>query len=57
MDWADIKSVDSSMFNCLKSIEEMKEEELEYLDTKFVISLFDASQIELKPNGRDIVLR
>jgi len=34
----------------------MPEEELEYLDESFVTFLLDGSEIELKPNGKNITL-
>lgn len=54
--WEDIKCVDTSIFNCLNSIKEMKDDELEYLDTRFVMSLFDGRKVELKPDGGSIQL-
>ena len=54
--WEDIKSVNHSIYVCLEKIENMEEENLAYIDESFVTFLFDGSEVELKPNGRDIKL-
>ena len=56
MTWEDFKVVDLNMYSCLKEIEKMDENNLEYLEETFVTNLFDTSATELKPNGKNILL-
>lgn len=56
LQWDDIKSININIHVCVEKIEKMPEEELEYLDESFVTFLLDGSEIELKPNGKNITL-
>ncbi len=55
VDWEDVKSIDKSVHGCLKAIEDMNEIELEQFDVNFILPL-DDEEIELKPNGKKIIL-
>lgn len=56
LEWKDIKSVHHNIYVCLEKIESMETDQLEYLDEVFVAFLFDGTEVELKPNGKNIVL-
>jgi len=54
--WQDVDAIDSSIIGVLDSIEKLQEDEIEYFDFYFEITLFDSTVVELKPNGRKIKL-
>jgi hypothetical protein len=56
LEWDDIKVINVNIHVCVEKIEQMPESDLEYLDENFITFLLDGSEIELKPNGRNITL-
>lgn len=56
LEWDDIKCINHNIHFCTEKIEKMQPDHLEYIDETFVTFLLDGSEVELKPNGKNIKL-